>query len=202
MALRTLIIAAAGAVARATQTLASASASDVKLTYTGLASDDNFLTSAPYTSTYTIDLNQGQIKTVYDPTRSDTYTEYDGPIQTTFSTGSLYYVIDTDSGFVFDDRFYNRRGQNDIVDAVVASADTSVQLYDNIEFTPSMVFTGSINGMFRTFDQNGNLTQDYALDALTISAAPEPSTWLLLLMGVGLVGTMLRWLRRPSPVAV
>ena len=65
-----------------------------------------------------------------------------------------------------------------------------------------MVFTGSINGMFRTFDQNGNLTQDYALDALTISAAPEPSTWLLLLMGVGLVGTMLRWLRRPSPVAV
>jgi hypothetical protein len=78
---------------------------------------------------------------------------------------------------------------------------TSFPVYDAINFnfinlrdgTP-----GAISYLFAegSFDGFGTSTSIDGLATLTISAVPEAATWLMLIVGFGVLGTMLRRRRR------
>jgi hypothetical protein len=66
------------------------------------------------------------------------------------------------------------------------------------EFTGSFVGTGSDTLTFEalTIQNNGGV----ALDSVSVSAAPEPATWLMMIAGFGIVGASLR--RKRARVSV
>ena len=91
--------------------------------------------------------------------------------------------------------------------------DQTVQLFDPTTHgagnpTPptTLTYSGTLGGLFSSFtsaDTNGKLTFSIAdsfytdnTGAFSVSVAPEPSTWLLLLAGIGVLGATLRLGRR------
>ncbi len=82
-------------------------------------------------------------------------------------------------------------GSSTILDTGSIAAPDGVGNSSNWQlFSGSFVGTG--NPLTVTFSGTGAGNEGAALDDVQISAAPEPSTWLMMILGFGLVGGALR----------
>ena len=184
----------------ATALLAGPIAHANQVTFRGQITPTGGGTSSNYTAVYAFDPAAGSLMNTREP-GGLVNSDYTGPLTATISFDNTSFVIDdtdpTSPGQVFisEETEVSPITQTYIADANAPNA--SIFNYATLSGGQSTFSLGS----FDTFS-DGEVTASYLLTTTSVSAAPEPSTWMLLIVGVGLAGFSLRLRKRSEAGAV
>jgi len=194
----------------------TASATQYVVTYTGTVSSGYDgtgvfgvaganLTADPFTAVYTYNTGVGVRATVAGVSDSVTGGSYIGQpsvasakltingVTVSFS-GAQASSADAEPGYAAE---YAGFGVNDYVDNNISAAGLSATLNETLPFTAGSPTNGNF---FQLSSLGRSATGGFSTETIQISALPEPTTWAVLLMGVGLIGLQLRRARRQLPL--
>lgn len=152
--------------------------------------------NAPSSSIAGWNVSAGSVDLVRAP-----YTTYEGLQALDLagdSLGTISQVLSTVAGQTYNLVFYfsnNNAAGAGTYTGTVSIAGLNSQ-FSHVDGTPWTKFTGSFVGTgsdtlsfsANTIQSNGGVF----LDSISVSAAPEPATWLMMIAGFGLVGASLR----------
>jgi hypothetical protein len=129
------------------------------------------------------------------------YYDYASPLA---SFSILWGSVDPDNSLTFFDSSGASIGTLSGADLLTALGSASLppsELYGNASFQPTVDITiSSPTGIgYVGVYGSPSLTFEYSnIIPQTISAVPEPATWLMVLVGFGAIGVMLRSRHRPT----
>ena len=150
---------------------------------------------------YTIAVNQADVGVVYTIANS-AFGVYGSTIGSlTFAgSGGATYTYDYTEGLNIRD--HATTAFNDVATGLYASQDYGQGDHLDVQqiVLPSAFSTQTLDSItFTGLNPDGG---DPFLAAITTGGVPEPATWAMMLMGVGLIGTVLRMAQRKTAAAL
>ena len=174
----------------------AAFAAPEKVTFGGTLINDSKQTSTSYLASYVYDPSQGSLTTTSEAGGLVTLS-YTGPVQAVISFSGKSYVINGNDP--------NEPGDVIRSEETLLKPPSSEYIANANSDTGSLtnfieVQDGKVEFTFGAYDQisNGNVVASYTLIPDSVSAAPEPSTWLLMIAGIGGIGLLLRQSKRTA----
>jgi len=127
-------------------------------------------------------------------------SSFSTPVQAFSTTGTLLGTVTSGSdflGLISDTNTFGPDGPNAWGTYDVYLSNTDVALLSGIG-----PFVGDVDHLFFSIDQPGGGSGGGALFEVSVASVPEPTTWAMVLLGVGGIGATLRTSRRRTVEAV